>query len=268
MGRGPVSMSLTFLSDGTSMTDTVPVVAVADEGIAVAVGKGDLVMALAGGNECQPLERVRVDDGDAALIDLGTVVADPEVALVALQLEAGGLLAGVQIFNDLEGIGVDQGDLVGLRHADEQPLVVLGLDPVGARLVEVDLGEEVGDAGDAHLGVDHRDRVVPVQDQQVLVVEVDHRPHADDALQVQRDPVLAFHDLVAQASQALVRSTQAAGKLPCRGVPLPASVMRKVTSAQSPATSLSDSPFVGRIESSTLRPWRMMRLGLSGSGAG
>jgi hypothetical protein len=94
---------------------------------------------------------------------------------------------------DLERLGIDERDGTGRRHADEQPLVIVVERPVSPWTAQVDLREQVRDTGNAHDRVDHRDRVVTVHHQKEMAVQVDHRPDADDALQVGSDAILAGH---------------------------------------------------------------------------
>ena len=139
----------------------------------------------------------RIDHRHAAVVGLERVVADPQIAFVVLEFDAGRLVAGIDVFHDLEGLGIDQRDLVGQRHGHEQLLLVAGLGPVGARLIEIDLREQVGDTGNTDRGIDHRDRGIRIQHQQEMAVQIDHRAHADDALQVGFYPAVAAQHLFA-----------------------------------------------------------------------
>ncbi|MNM85118.1 hypothetical protein D3C81_972250 [compost metagenome] len=167
-------------------------VAVADEGAARIAAEGDLVVAGAAGQEADNLEVLGVDHRHPALALLAGVVADPQVALVRLQGHAHRVAAGVEGGHHLEFLGVDDGDLVDLRHADEHPLAVGGAGPVHRHALQADAGHGAGGAADQHGGVDHRQAGVLVQHQQVVAVQVEHRAQADAVLQVEGGPGAAF----------------------------------------------------------------------------
>ena len=148
-------------------------------------------------DELHGLEIVGVDYRDAALLYISCIIADPEITLVSLKLDAHRVLAGFDLVRHFERLGIDERQLGGKRHGHEQALVVFAEHPVGAGPAEVDLREQVRDAGDADHRVDHRNGRVAIEHQQEMAVEVDHRPHADNALQVGYDAILAGHGATA-----------------------------------------------------------------------
>ena len=162
-------------------------IAIRDESTAAVAAKRELVVAFAGGYRGGNVARGCVEYGHAAnFIPLG-IVTDPDVFLVGLQGNTRRHLTRRDVAHYLEGFEIDHGDFAGARHCDEHRLLVAGLGPVGTRPLELDVGEQARDTGDADDRVDHGDARVAVHDHDVVAVHVDHRPHADETLQVLGD---------------------------------------------------------------------------------
>ncbi|MCY1355499.1 hypothetical protein D9M69_419200 [compost metagenome] len=148
-------------------------------------------------------QAARIDHADAAAPLVAGVVADPQVAAVRLQGEAHRLAAGGDVGRHREAVGIDHRDLAGVRQGDVQALVLAVGHPVHRRALERDAAERAGDAADQDRRVDHRDARVLVEQQQVVAVQVDHRPGAHHALQVDADPRLAIEQPAVAAAQGL-----------------------------------------------------------------
>ncbi|MNQ79396.1 hypothetical protein D3C85_943400 [compost metagenome] len=170
--------------------------AVADKGVTQVLAEGDFVVAFAGGEELEGIERVRIDDGHPALAFVLGVVADPQQALVRLQGDAHRRGAGTEVGQHLEFFGVDHRHLTRLGHGHEDALVIYASRPVHGGLLEGDARQGAGHAPHRHRGVDDTEACVLVQHHQVVTVEIEQRPRADAALEVQGHPGLAALGLI------------------------------------------------------------------------
>ena len=134
----------------------------------------------------------RFNDSNAAALAALRIVANPQILLVRLHRCAHRHRTCRNIFRHLECIEINHRHLASPRHTDKHRLLVGGLGPVCTGPLQRDTRVQAGNARDADHRIDNRNRRILVQHHDVVTVQVDHRPHADHALQILADALPAF----------------------------------------------------------------------------